>query len=124
MLRFLTAGESHGPELTAILEGLPAGLAIDLDAIRHELTRRQKAYGAGGRMAIEQDAARITAGVMNGHTTGGPIALTITNKDWQNWAGRDIPPPDHAPPRPRRSHRGREIRLPRAAPGPGARQRP
>ena len=101
MLRFLTAGESHGPELTAILEGMPAGLPIAVDALRHELARRQKAYGAGGRMAIEQDAARITAGVMNGHTTGGPIALTIANKDWQNWTGRDIPPmttprPGHA----------------------------
>jgi len=98
MLRFLTAGESHGPQLTAILEGMPAGLAIDADALRHELTRRQKAYGAGGRMAIEQDAARITAGVMNGHTTGAPIALTIANKDWKNWAERDIPP--MATPRP------------------------
>ena len=101
MLRFLTAGESHGPELTTILEGMPAGLAIDVDALRHELARRQKAYGAGGRMKIESDAARITAGVMNGRTTGGPIALTITNKDWQNWAERDIPPlttprPGHA----------------------------
>jgi len=101
MLRFLTAGESHGPELTTILEGLPAGLAVDVDAIRLDLARRQKAYGAGGRMKIEQDAARITSGVMGGHSTGAPIALTIVNKDWQNWAGRDIEPmttprPGHA----------------------------
>ncbi len=100
-LRFLTAGESHGPQLTAILEGMPAGLPVDEDAIRTDLARRQKAYGAGGRMKIESDAARITAGVMNGHTTGGPITLTTINKDWKNWAERDIPPmttprPGHA----------------------------
>lgn len=100
-LRFLTAGESHGPELTAILEGLPAGLPVDPEAIARELARRQQAYGAGGRMKIEQDRARITAGVMAGRTTGGPIALTIANKDWKNWANRDIKPmtiprPGHA----------------------------
>ena len=100
-IRFLTAGESHGPQLTAILEGMPAGVPIDSDAIRRELARRQKAYGAGGRMAIERDAARITAGVMAGKTTGGPIALHIPNKDWKNWRDRDIPPmttprPGHA----------------------------
>lgn len=100
-LRFLTAGESHGPELTAILEGLPAGLPVDSEAIARELARRQQAYGAGGRMKIEQDRARITAGVMAGRTTGGPIALTIANKDWKNWADRDIKPmtiprPGHA----------------------------
>jgi chorismate synthase len=100
-LRFLTAGESHGPELTAILEGLPAGLPVDGEAVAHELARRQQAYGAGGRMKIEQDRARITAGVMAGRTTGGPIALTILNKDWKNWANRAIKPmtiprPGHA----------------------------
>ena len=100
-LRFLTAGESHGPELTAILEGMPAGLAIDREALALDMARRQKAYGAGGRMKIEQDAARITAGVMDGRTTGGPIALTIANKDWKNWAERDVAPmttprPGHA----------------------------
>lgn len=100
-LRFLTAGESHGPELTAILEGLPAGLPVDSEAIARELARRQQAYGAGGRMKIEQDRARITAGVMAGRTTGGPIALTIANKDWKNWADREIKPmtvprPGHA----------------------------
>lgn len=100
-LRFLTAGESHGPELTAILEGLPAGLPVDPEAIARELARRQQAYGAGGRMKIEQDRAHITAGVMAGRTTGGPIALTIANKDWKNWADRDIKPmtiprPGHA----------------------------
>ncbi len=100
-IRFLTAGESHGPQLTAILEGMPAGLAIDEDAIRLDLARRQKAYGAGGRMKIEKDAARISAGVMNGHTTGGPIALHLRNRDWTNWADRDVAPmttprPGHA----------------------------
>ncbi len=100
-IRFLTAGESHGPQLTAILEGMPAGVPIDLEGIRQELARRQKAYGAGGRMAIEKDAARITAGVMAGKTTGGPIALHILNKDWKNWRDREVPPmttprPGHA----------------------------
>ena len=100
-IRFLTAGESHGPQLTAILEGMPAGVPVDADFIRKELARRQKAYGAGGRMAIEKDAARITAGVMAGKTTGAPIALHIPNKDWQNWREKDIPPmttprPGHA----------------------------
>ena len=100
-IRFLTAGESHGPQLTAILEGMPAGVPMDSDAIRRELARRQKAYGAGGRMAIEKDAARITAGVMAGKTTGGPIALHVPNKDWKNWQDGDIPPmttprPGHA----------------------------
>ncbi len=100
-IRFLTAGESHGPQLTAILEGMPAGVPIDADFIRQDLARRQKSYGAGGRMAIEKDAARITAGVMAGQTAGGPIALHIPNKDWKNWRDRDIPPmttprPGHA----------------------------
>ncbi len=100
-LRFLTAGESHGPELTTILEGMPAGLPVDIEALRTGMARRQKAYGAGGRMKIEQDTARITSGVMGGNTTGAPIAMTIVNKDWQNWARRDIEPmttprPGHA----------------------------
>lgn len=101
MLRFLTAGESHGPELTAILEGCPAGLPLSSDDVLLDMARRQKAYGAGGRMAIEQDTVRFTAGVMGGYTTGAPIAMTIENKDWKNWATRDIPPltvprPGHA----------------------------
>ncbi|GIV81214.1 MAG: hypothetical protein KatS3mg051_0568 [Anaerolineae bacterium] len=101
MLRFLTAGESHGPALTGILEGMPAGLPLTPDDINRDLARRQQGYGAGGRMQIERDQARITGGVMNGHTTGGPIALVIENRDWKNWAERDIPPmstprPGHA----------------------------
>ncbi|PJF44869.1 MAG: chorismate synthase [Phototrophicales bacterium] len=100
-LRFLSAGESHGPLLTAILEGMPAGLAITPEYIAHELARRQSGYGAGGRMNIERDTARITGGWMNGKTTGGPISLIVENRDWKNWAERDITPmttprPGHA----------------------------
>ena len=100
-LRFLTAGESHGPELTAILEGLPAGLPVDRDALDLMLARRQAGFGSGGRMKIERDTARITAGVLDGLTTGAPVAITIANRDYVNWAHRDIPPmtvprPGHA----------------------------
>jgi len=101
MLRFLTAGESHGPELTAILEGMPAGLVLDLEEINVQMARRQKGYGSGGRMKIEKDAIRLTAGVMNGRSTGGPIAITLPNLDYAKWRERDIPPltiprPGHA----------------------------
>jgi chorismate synthase len=85
MLRFLTAGESHGRALVAILEGVPAGLAIDFDAITAELRRRQTGYGRGRRMAIESDRADALSGVRHGETTGAPIALVIPNKDWENW---------------------------------------
>ena len=85
MLRFLTAGESHGRALVVILEGLPAGLAIDVDAITRELRRRQGGYGRGRRMAIESDRAEILSGVRAGETLGGPIAMTIENRDWVNW---------------------------------------
>jgi chorismate synthase len=85
MLRFLTAGESHGQALVAILEGMPAGLAIDFDAVTTELRRRQTGYGRGHRMAIESDRAQVLSGVRHGLTTGGPIALLIPNKDWENW---------------------------------------
>lgn len=101
MLRFLTAGESHGPELTAILEGIPAGLSLTPADIDHDLARRQIGYGSGGRMTIESDAIRITGGVAAGKTTGGPIALHVTNKDWANWDGKEVKPitrprPGHA----------------------------
>ncbi|MFW6068132.1 MAG: chorismate synthase [Chloroflexota bacterium] len=101
MLRFLTAGESHGPELTAILEGMPAGLAVDLDEINHQMARRQKGYGTGGRMRIEKDAIQITAGVMAGRTTGAPIAIRLPNLDYSKWREHDIEPltvprPGHA----------------------------
>jgi chorismate synthase len=85
MLRFLTAGESHGQALVAILEGMPAGLAIDFDAVTAQLRRRQGGYGRGRRMAIESDRAQALSGIRFGRTTGAPIALLIPNKDWDNW---------------------------------------
>src|SRR5262247_1030826 len=85
MLRFLTAGESHGQTLVTILEGVPSGLAIDFDAITADLRRRQGGYGRGRRMAIESDRAQFVSGVRHGVTTGSPIALLIPNKDWENW---------------------------------------
>src|SRR6266516_3126181 len=85
MLRFLTAGESHGQVLVAILEGMPAGLSIDFDAITTELRRRQTGYGRGRRMAIESDRAQALSGIRHGVSTGSPIALMIPNKDWENW---------------------------------------
>ncbi len=101
MLRFLTSGESHGPGLTAILEGMPAGLSLSADDLALDLARRQTSYGAGGRMKIEQDAARLLGGVMAGQTTGAPIALFIENKDYAKWRARAIEPmttprPGHA----------------------------
>ncbi len=101
ILRFLTAGESHGPVLTAVLEGMIAGLPLSAEAINRDLARRQIAYGAGGRMKIERDAARITAGVMAGLTTGAPISIEVPNLDYKSWAEKDIPPmtiprPGHA----------------------------
>jgi chorismate synthase len=85
MLRYLTSGESHGPQLTAILDGLPAGLPIDLAALDFQLSRRQKGYGRGGRMKIEQDHADVVSGLRHGITLGSPITLIVRNKDWENW---------------------------------------
>lgn len=85
MLRFLTAGESHGPGLVAILEGLPAGIPLAAATIDRDLKRRQGGYGRGGRMRIEDDRARILAGVRFGRTLGSPVALLIENRDWANW---------------------------------------
>jgi chorismate synthase len=85
MLRFLTAGESHGRALVAILEGMPAGLTVDFDAVTAQLRRRQTGYGRGRRMLIESDRADAMSGIRHGETTGGPIALVIPNKDWENW---------------------------------------
>lgn len=101
MIRFLTAGESHGPELAAIVEGIPAGLELDTNDLNLQLARRQKGYGSGGRMKIEKDKVQLTAGFMNGRTTGGPIAIRIQNLDYTKWRERDIPPmtiprPGHA----------------------------
>jgi chorismate synthase len=85
MLRFLTAGESHGKALVMIVEGVPAGLSIDFDAVTAQLRRRQGGYGRGRRMAIESDRAEALSGIRHGVTTGAPIALMIPNKDWENW---------------------------------------
>ena len=85
MLRFLTAGESHGPSLTLIVEGLPAGLAIDENKLNYALARRQVGYGRGGRMKIETDKVKVTSGVRFGVTLGSPVSITIENKDWANW---------------------------------------
>src|SRR5262245_21705294 len=85
MLRFLTAGESHGPALLAILEGIPSGLALLASDIDRDLARRQHGYGRGGRMKIEQDRVEILSGVRHGKTIGSPIGLRIANRDWENW---------------------------------------
>ena len=100
-LRYLTAGESHGPGLTAILDGFPAGVELGEEIINRELARRQKGFGAGPRMKIEQDAAKITAGVMAGLTTGAPLAFWIENLDHVKWRGKVVEPftaprPGHA----------------------------
>ncbi len=101
MLRFLTAGESHGPALTAILDGIPAGLPLTAEIINRELARRQQGYGSGGRMKIEKDTVQILGGVMGGETTGAPLALLVENADHVKWKGKPIPPlttprPGHA----------------------------
>ena len=85
MLRYLTAGESHGKGLTVILEGMPSGLSLSIDSINQQLERRQKGYGRGGRMKIETDRVEITSGVRHGVTLGSPIALWVANHDWQSW---------------------------------------
>ncbi|MGM0166675.1 chorismate synthase [Enterococcus sp. AZ135] len=84
-MRYLTAGESHGPELTTIIEGVPAGLTLSIEAINQELARRQGGYGRGGRMKIEKDQVRITSGVRHGKTLGSPITMIVENLDWKNW---------------------------------------
>ena len=101
MIRFLTAGESHGPELTGIVEGVPAGFTISKEFIDSYLKRRQKDTGSGGRMNIESDEVFRSSGVINNISTGAPIALRIKNKDWENWKDKDIEPyvvprPGHA----------------------------
>jgi chorismate synthase len=91
MLRYLTAGESHGPQLTAIIEGLPAGLKISVEAINRDLARRQHGYGRGGRMQIETDRVEILSGVRWGETLGSPLTLAVVNRDWQNWCEKMSP---------------------------------
>src|SRR5262245_28554764 len=85
MIRFLTAGESHGQALVVIIEGVPAGLHLSPEDLAQDLARRQLGYGRGRRMAIEKDRAEILSGVRRGETIGSPIALQIPNKDWTNW---------------------------------------
>src|SRR5438067_9958741 len=84
-LRFLTAGESHGPQLTVIIDGVPAGLPLTAEQLAVDLARRQGGYGRGGRMKIERDAARIVSGVRGARTLGSPITLEVRNRDWENW---------------------------------------
>jgi chorismate synthase len=95
-LRVITAGESHGPGLTCLVEGLPAGLEIDLELVNRDMARRQLGHGRGGRMKIERDAAEVTAGVRHGRTLGGPIALSVANRDFENWRERMSPWPVEA----------------------------
>ncbi|NPV71131.1 MAG: chorismate synthase [Firmicutes bacterium] len=91
MLRFLTAGESHGPGLTAILEGMPAGVDVSVDELREQLARRRRCYGRGARAGIENDEVMVTGGIHKGKTTGAPISVFIPNKDYPNWVNRDVP---------------------------------
>ena len=93
VLRLITAGESHGPALTCIVEGMPAGLALEPDALNGDLARRQLGHGRGGRMKIERDKAEVLGGVRHGRTLGGPIALQVINRDYSNWVARMNPWP-------------------------------
>jgi chorismate synthase len=95
-LRLITSGESHGPGLTCIVEGLPAGLELDREAIGRDMSRRQLGHGRGGRMKIERDGAEVTAGVRHGRTLGSPIALQVANRDYTNWEERMNPWPVEA----------------------------
>jgi len=101
MLRFLTAGESHGPSLVAVLEGMPAGLAVDVNEVDRDLRRRQAGYGRSGRQKIEKDQVEFLGGLEGGYTTGGPIAVRVENRDWANQQRRErpvltVPRPGHA----------------------------
>ena len=133
-LHVVTAGESHGPGLTTIVEGLPAGLELDQEAIDGDMARRQLGHGRGGRMKIEKDTAQVTAGVRHGRTLGGPVALQVANRDFKNWEERmnpwpveaDVPGGASPASGPRRPRRGAEVRLHRCAQrawsGPAARE--
>ena len=129
MLRFSTAGESHGESLVALLSGLPAGVPIDTDFVNRELWRRQQGYGRGGRMRIETDTAHFLSGVRHGKTIGSPIAIEIENRDWKNWTealpvergrSRQAQSRSLAASRPCRSGRRAQIRLSRCAVRAGA----
>src|ERR687894_365300 len=90
---FVTAGESHGPGLTAVVEGMPAGLELDREALDRDMARRQLGHGRGGRMKIERDSAEVRSGVRHGRTLGSPIALLVANRDYENWEERMNPWP-------------------------------
>jgi chorismate synthase len=107
-LRLITAGESHGPGLTCIVEGLPAGLVLRAEELNADMARRQLGHGRGGRMKIERDAAEVTGGVRHGRTLGGPIALQVANRDYANWEERMSPWPVSDP-----AHPVAEVHLPR-----------
>ena len=95
VFRYLTAGESHGPQLTAIIEGLPAGIPVCDVGINRDLARRQQGYGRGGRMKIETDTVEILSGVRWGETLGSPVTVAVKNRDWENWSEKMSPLPDH-----------------------------
>src|ERR1700755_2082342 len=101
-LRFTTAGESHGPALISILEGMPAGLPLLADDVNIELARRQQGYGRGRRMQIEKDTIEFLSGVRAGQTLGAPIAMMIANRDWKNWSEIMDPAPRESDPDPRK----------------------
>jgi chorismate synthase len=107
-LRLTTAGESHGPGLTCIVEGMPAGLELSPEDLNRDMARRQLGHGRGGRMKIERDSAEVTGGVRHGRTLGGPIALQVANRDYANWEERMSPWPVSDP-----DHRTAEVHLPR-----------
>jgi len=111
MFRFNTAGESHGRALVAIVEGLPAGLDVDVELVNRELERRQWGYGRGGRMKIERDRAEILSGVRHGRTLGSPVALQIENKDWKNWT--DVMSAEPLSPEAAPEEKMRRVRRPR-----------
>jgi chorismate synthase len=115
-LVYHSAGESHGPQLTGILQGLPSGLAVDVARIDADLAERQKGFGRGGRMKIEQDRCRITAGVRHGRTLGSPIAFVIENRDWKNWQSAMATTDERPEPS---SDRERDLSRPRTVPRPG-----
>ncbi|MCI4657540.1 chorismate synthase [Cryobacterium zhongshanensis] len=117
MLRWLTAGESHGPELIAIVEGLPAGIPVTLDSIRLDLARRKLGYGRGARMTFEQDELTISGGVRHGFTLGGPVALRIGNTEWPKWSEVMSADPVETAPGEVQSTRGRGAPLTRPRPG-------
>ena len=87
-MQYITAGESHGPCLTAIVSGVPAGVPLSAEQINSDLARRQSGYGRGGRQTIERDQVQVTSGVRFGKTLGTPVTLTVANRDWQNWTDR------------------------------------